>query len=174
MRRFSAILFLLVALTVRAVEIPSDVRNHFEGRILTPIEGVWLWNSGAMVSIDADSKGGIVLTLVDCPDPLVETPAVIGSGVYAGAADTYNIDLKTMSDAVSKKTKIRSVKYVAKLINNSRLSLTPYSTSIKISPWRLIPYMFRFSLSKEKAPSGIDGAIKIWPPLGSPEFPVVL
>ena len=174
MRLFAAILVTVTALACRGYDVPESVTEPFNGRHLTPIEGVWLWNSGALVTIQADGQGAILLTLVDSPDPLVETPQVIGNGHFGGNAGTYNLEFITTGDLKEKSWKSGTVKYVAKLTGENRISLTPYNTGLKVNAWRLIPYLFRFSVSKDKKPSGIDGAIKVWPPLGSPEFPVVL
>lgn len=172
--RLILLCFLLSLGRAAAVDIPDSALARFEGRQLTPVEGLWLWNSGALVAIEADSRGAITLTLVASPDPLVTPPLVIGKGVFGGAPSTYNLELNTLGNASSKPKIPRTARFTAKIAENRRLSLSPYSSGLKINAWRLIPYLFRFSVSKEKSPGGLDGAIRVWPPLGTPEFPVIL
>lgn len=175
MRIFTIVLvFLATALRSGAFTVDDKFVLPFAGKVLTPIEGIWLWNSGAQVAIEADSFGAIKLTVVDSPDPDVETPVIIGSGRFSGKANTYDIELITGSDLNVKKGKARKAKYVLTLIDNRRLSLKPYSTSYKVNFWRMVPYLFRFSVSKNKRPDDLDGAVRVWPRLGTPEIPVIL
>lgn len=175
LKRFVLTLFLAAfVIAANGQTVPKKVIERFGERNLLPIEGVWQWNSGAMVVIESIGNGRIVLTLVESPDPLVDTPKVIGSGQFGGTENTYNIELTTQGSIAENPGKKGTAKFIAKITNGGRLSLTPYSTGIKVNVWRLVPYLFRFSVTKEKKPANLDGAIKIWPALGSPEFPVIL
>ena len=151
------------------------MREKFEERVLTPIEGVWLWNSGAIVAIEADTRGSLTLTLEDSPDPELKTPCVIGTGTYSGASATYNVDLLPNVDLVRKKSKIGVEKVRLQcIVDGSRLKIKPYSTGYTVSLWRLIPYLFRMSVTRKNEPDNLYGAIRVWPPVGSSELPVVL
>lgn len=164
----------LAVLHIAAYELSDSVTQRFGSHPLTPIEGIWVWNSGAVVAITGDTAGNISLELIDSNDPLVATPINIGYGTFAGKPGSYTINLYTVSDKSRGKLSKRTTKYIATLADSSRLTLTPYSTGLKINAWRLIPYLFRFSVSRKDPPTGIEGAIRIWPPYGSPEFPIVL
>lgn len=171
----SAILLIICFCSAIAYDdLPLTETQRFEGRILTPVEGLWLWNSGALVAIEANANGGVTLTLVDSPDPLLDTPQIIGTGTYGGSPGTYNMQLKTKGDANSKLVGKKEAKFIAKISDGNRLKLSPYSNSLKINLWRLVPYLFRYSVHRERQPDDIDGAIRVFPLLGSPEFPVVL
>lgn len=177
MTTLRSIVLLIVALTgiaCYAYDVPSYATERFGTRPLRAAEGVWLWDSGALVTIEADEQGVITLTLVDSPDPLIDTPCVIGTGRFAGQPNTYNIELVTEGDVMKKNNLGKKARFIAKIINNSRLSLSPYSTGLKINAWRMIPYLLRISVTQQKAPDAIDGAIRVWPNLGTPEFPVIL
>ena len=156
-----------------AYDVPHSVVEKFGDRNLTPVEGAWLWNNGALVTIESDSQGGLTLILVDSPDPLQETPRVIGTGIYAGNPGTYKFELKADS-SVAKKSALRTkVSFIASVSDN-RMSLKPYSTGLRVNAWRLIPYLFRLTITHDKDQASTEGAIRVWPPLGSPEFPVIL
>lgn len=170
----TALILLLVDAPAGAVTLSESWVKRFEGRELTPVEGLWLWNSGALVAISSDSRGHIVLELIDSPDPLVVTPIVIGEGTFGGTPDTYNLKFYGVTKKTNTLSRRHTTSYIAKLSENTRLSLTPYSSGLKINAWRLIPYLFRFSVSRNEPPSGVEGAIRVWPPSGSPEFPIVL
>ena len=158
---------------VRAYDVPERVREMFAHRAVTPVEGAWLWSSGALVTIESDAHGNLTLTLVDSPDALIDTPQVIGSGHFGGTPATYVLELKTRGDAETRMMSERTAKFTARL-SDGRLTLTPYSSGYKVNIRRLVPYLFRFSVTKDKEPAGIDGAIRVWPTVGSPEFPVTL
>lgn len=166
--------FLAAVIPLRAYDFDPELKRPFEGRQLTPIEGLWLWNTGAVVSIQADARGAITLTLVGTPDPYIETPVIIGTGAFSGSQDSYNIELKTSGQLKAHDNKGKRARFMARIQDGDRLSLTPYSTGIHVNVWRLVPYLFRFSVGKKDAPAGLDGAVRIWPGNGNPLFPVVL
>lgn len=160
--------------TATGYDVPATYRQRFGDRHLTPVEGIWLWNSGALVAIESDGHGAVKVTLLESNDPVIETPQVLGSGTFGGRHDTYNLELKTSANACGKSQSGKTAKFVADLSTPGRLTLRPYSTGLKVNAWRLLPYLFRFSVSRDKAPDGIEGAIRVWPDNGSPEFPIEL
>lgn len=164
----------LIGVLAYGYDVPSYATERFGQRPLKAAEGVWLWDSGALVAIETDAQGRMTLTLVDSPDPMIDTPRVIGTGTFAGQPNTYNIELETMGDAVKKSKSGKKVRFIARIINDRRISLSPYATGLKVNAWRLLPYLFRFSVTKQNTPDALDGAIRVWPNLGSPEFPVIL
>lgn len=175
MRR-AALLMLAVAVAAaaRAFDVPKWMTERFEGRTLLPVEGVWLWNSGALVAVEADSYGALTFTLMESPDPLIDTPVRIGAGRFGGESGTYDVELTTSVDPSKKRPVPSTANFVARLTGEGHLSLTPYSTGIKVDAFRLIPYLLRLSVKRGKAPAGLDGAVRVWPSTGTPEFPVVL
>lgn len=164
----------LVGATTHAYDFPRSYTEKFEGRTLVPVEGLWLWNSGAIVEIKANSTGAITLTLLDTPDPDIDTPVVIGTGTFAGKENTYDVQLVTKGNLIDRKANRGKADFVLTINNNRRLSLSPYSTSLKVNLWRLVPYLFRFSVRHDAKPDRLDGAIRLWPLQGSPENPIVL
>lgn len=172
--RFCFLLIVSMVFCSLGAQVPQSAIERFGNRSLLPIEGVWKWNSGAMVVIEENGSGRITVTLIDSPDPTVDTPLVIGTGNFGGTDKTYNLELVTNGKTAERRKNSGKAKFVAKITDSGRLSLTPYSTRLRVNAWRLLPYLFRFSVTSNKEPNGLDGAIRIWPPLGSPEFPVIL
>lgn len=170
------VLLLVMALVpcANAFDLPADMTASFGNRELLPIEGVWYWTSGAVTKIEADSFGNIVITLADCDDPLVDTPKVIGTGRFTGKTGTYDIELYTDKNGVADKNRPGTIRMIAKVNDSQHLSFHPYSSKLKFNLRHLLPYFFRFSVSREKEPDGLEGAVRVWPDTGSPEFPVIL
>lgn len=168
------IIFALVTLATNAYDVPESLKERFRGRHLTPAEGLWLWSSGAIVAVEADANGALTLTMVETLDPLASVPFVIGTGKFSGKEGTYDIELVVKADLSKPGPIKKKAKFIAKITNGKRLSLAPYSTGLKINLWRLVPYLFRFSVSTQNEPADLHGAIKIWPSTGTPEFPVIL
>lgn len=170
----AAVALLGATLAVRAYEVAPEYTEPFRNRGVAPVEGVWLWNTGALVSVRAGIDGSILLTLVESPDPLIETPQVIGHGKFGGSDGTYILELKTAGDLSGMSSTSAKARFIATVGRGGRMSLKPYSTGLRVNAWRLVPYLFRFSVSKDNAPQGIDGAIRVYPVSPSPEFPIVL
>lgn len=174
MRRFlTSLLCFLTLSVVFGFDIPKSVAEKFEGRTLSPIEGAWLWNSGALVVIESDSHGAVTLTLVDSPDPLQETPRIIGHGSFTGSTNSYKVELIADGSVARPSATHRTVKFLA-TVSDNHISLKPYSTGLKVNLWRLVPYLFRFSITSQGEPSGTLGAVRVLPSTGSPELPVIL
>ena len=155
MRGFISIFLIVLFSFIPAdgVDLPQSLKARFGDRTLLPIEGVWMWNSGAMVSIEASGSRRIILTLVDSPDPLMDTPQVVGYGQFGGKENTYNIELETSKSLNEGQKGTQKLKFIAKINDAGRLTLTPYSTRLKVNVWRMIPYLFRYSLSRDKKPA---------------------
>lgn len=174
MRLFLAALLVCFTGAVSAFDVPQRFVGQFKNRILTPVEGLWLWNSGALVTITADSRGELLLTLVDSPDPLVEVPKVIGTGRFGGRDGSYNLEFVTDTRGEKTRPLPKKIKMSGSLTSDGKLELTPDRSGLKINLWRLVPYLFRFSVSKGAEPTGYEGAIRVWPVSPNPDMPVVL
>ncbi len=153
--------------------VPESVLAEFEGRRLTPIEGVWVWSSGATVAIVADERGNITMTLLDSPDPIVEVPQVMGAGSFAGKQNSYNVRLSSSIDNATGRFKSKKQQCIL-TIADGMLLIAPYSTGYRVNLWRLVPYLFRFSVTKDKAPDGAEGAVRVYPIRANPLIPPVL
>lgn len=157
-----------------ARNVPQRVKDRFSNSEIADIEGVWLWNSGAVVVNELMADGTLVLTLIDCDDPTVETPLKIGYGRFGSKDNVFDLEMFTQKDAFSSKTTPGTVHILAQLTDNGYLSLTPYSKGIKLQLNRLLPYLFGIKISKESAPGPTNGAIRLYPRFGTPADPVIL
>ena len=175
MRIITVLTFLLVSwMSMVSIQIPDALIERFKGRHLKPIEGLWLWNSGALVAIESDDYGHITLTIVETNDPAVPVPFVIGTGKFTGHEGQYDLELITGGDAIPDTDSKKKLKFIARKTGEHHLTLNQYSTGYKINLWRLVPYLFRYSITKEKEPADLNGAMRIWPTAGTPEYPVIL
>lgn len=157
-----------------AVDIDPAVTKRFDGRALAPAEGVWLWSSGALVAVESDISGNLVMTMVDSPDPLETVPRVIGHATFTGAESTYDIELATAGDLNTDNAAQRTARFTGRFSRDGHLSLTPYSTGLRINVRRLVPYLFRVSVSRPEQPKNLEGAVRVWPDRGTPDNPIVL
>lgn len=155
-------------------EVADSVTARFEGRALRDIEGVWQWKTGATVAISVDDRGLVELVLVDTTDPLIDTPQVMGTGTFGGKKGLYHLKLHSGTNRDSGTFDESTHDFVAQIDNDGQLILKPFSTGYKISVRRLLPYLFRLSITNQSAPDGIEGARRIYPRYGTPDFPVVL
>ena len=178
MKRFLSVWVVIVsaffaAVTCRAYDIPEAYTERFGTRTLSAPEGLWVWNSGAIVAIESAGNGAYVLTLVQSDDPFEDTPRPIGHAHFGGQENTYVLELNTVVNAGKKKSSPKTAKFTARLTGN-RLTLEPINSGLNVNMWRLVPYLFRFSVTRNPAPRGVDGAVRVWPVTGSPDFPVTL
>ncbi len=177
LRPVIAAMFVGAVVAASAADVPESLKTPFEGRTITPIEGVWAWTDGGMVSIVAASDGTLTLTLVDSPDPLVDTPMEMGTGRVGGAPGTYDLTLRTL-DVTKKGVPVTGYERFRATVTSgdagTRLELTPVKTGLKVRLGRLLPYLVPVSVSMQTPPDGTDGAIRVYPDTGSPDHPVVL
>lgn len=155
---------------------PQSAAAHFAGRSdLTPVEGIWLWNSGALVSIESDYRGALRLILIYSPDPLIDTPCDIGTGTFGGSEGTYILDLSTIGDATHRQTPGKKTqRFVARLGSAGQLSLKPFTSGFNFNPLRMLPYLFRIGVTSSQSPDGIDGAVRVYPLTPTQQVPIVL
>lgn len=173
MRAICLAIVAIIAALGHTFEIPETYTASFKGAVLTPVDGVWMWNSGAVVSIKSDSNGGFDITLLDSPDPDIQTPEKIGHGYFSGTPGKYDVELFSKKGLRHKHPFSNKVSFVATVSEHGRLILTPQN-KVWIDAWRIIPYLFRVSVRRTSPPDKTETAIRIWPRTGSPEMPVVL
>lgn len=169
-----ATLAMLFSVDIAAYDVQSSYKTRFDNRVLTPVDGLWLWSSGAIVAIETNVNGNMRLTLVESPDPAIDTPTVIGTGRFTGDPNKFELKLKRNPNGKNSSER-KTYNFVAELSHDNQLSLEPKKTGgLKLNLWRLLPYLFRMSVVKTEKDTPTDGAIKIWPSTGHPQFPVIL
>lgn len=164
-------------MTIRAaiLTIAALVAGMAAGqRALTDIEGTWQWSTGAVVSITADERGAVQLTLEDTPDPCVKTPQPMGAGRFSGADGTYVLQVCDKVNYETGRFADHKANITAQVDDRGQLTLQPYKPGYRVNLWRLVPYLFRFSVIRDKEPAGLGGARRIRPLTGTPAIPLTL
>lgn len=139
-----------------------------------PICGLWrIGGGGALIAIlpETASTARFEIYLLDSPDMSVIPGNKIGSAVATGQPGHYDAEL-AQSQSILKKRQ----RYIFTLDRDGYLSFKPYKQGKKVSLWRLLPYLFRASVSVsdvDTRPTSVDGAIKVYPPTTS-ERPILL
>lgn len=158
-----AIIVATLDICATAYIVPDSIAERFDDHRLTDIEGVWAWSTGATIAVEANDHGSITLTLLDSPDPAVITPQPMGTGRFAGNGKGYDVDMRTKVDNDTGNLTTATEKCLVSVDADGVMSIRPYSTRYKLNLWRFMPYMFRFSISKNKAPDGVNGAVRLYP-----------
>jgi len=143
--------------------VPDSIAGRYENRRLTDIEGVWVWSSGATIAVEAADGANISLILLDSPDPAVVVPQTMGTGHIAGNGKGYDVDIRSKIDNATGRLTSSTEKCIVSVDADGVMSIQPYSTRYRLNLWRFMPYLFRYSISKDKAPDGVNGAVRIYP-----------
>lgn len=177
MKRFAAaiVLFFTLAVAAHAVVVSEEIAGRFAGRVLSPVEGVWLISDGPVLAIErGHARGGdFVITMLQSPNLAMKTPVVVGSMKEAAAGD-YEMTIYTntvnghLTDRITFKTKLRADGKLA-MSHKSQLPRVRLSAIFR----NIGPVL---GLSKTIEFKGIDYLAKrIFPrPAPSPENPVAL
>lgn len=137
-----------------------------------PLSGIWrMGPDGATVAIlpVTASQGRFNIYLLDSPDMSVIPGGLIGSAASTGANGTYDAEFAGTGKFVSKRQR-----FIMTLSPDGTLGFKSYKKGKKISLWRWLPYLFRFSVSDYNTrPSAVDGAVRLYPSNG-PTGPILL
>lgn len=147
----------VLAMTRREAREIIDVRGS------DPLSGIWqLGGDGAVIAIvpERSTTARFEIYLLDSPDMSVIPGNQIGTAVATGQPGRYDVSLDGTQNIVRKKRR-----FIFTIDDTGHLKINPYKQGKKVALWRLIPYMFRVSVSDvDTRPSTVDGAIKIYPP----------
>lgn len=137
-------------------------------RSLDPIEGIWeLTSDGAVVAIErepATTRGATTtyrITAISMPDRSVAPGTLMGRAASTANARKFDSLIYTnVTDG-----KLRSpAGFIITISDDDRLSLFHYRQGVKFNLWRMVPYMFRYSVSTiDERPKGIDGMVRLYP-----------
>ena len=130
-----------------------------------PLEGVWrIAGDGAVFAVlpDGESDDIFRLVIVDSPDMSVLPMTEFGSARRTAVAGRY--DARVSASLKSGAPVRRDQNLIISLREDGRLVFEPYKKGLKFNLWRVLPYMFRFSVvSQDTRPSAIDGAVRLYP-----------
>lgn len=130
-----------------------------------PIEGVWrIAGDGAVFAV-LPGEGGddaFRLVIVDSPDMSVLPMTEFGTARRTAVAGRYDACL---SASLTSGTSVRRDRnLIISLRDDGSLIFEPYKKGLKLNLWRVLPYMFRFSVAaQDTRPSDIDGAVRLYP-----------
>ncbi len=137
-------------------------------RSLDPIEGIWeLTSDGAVVAIEREpttTRGATTtyrITAISMPDRSVAPGTLMGRAASTANARKFDSLIYTnVTDG-----KLRSpAGFIITISDDDRLSLFHYRQGVKFNLWRMVPYMFRYSVSTiDERPKGIDGMVRLYP-----------
>ena len=144
-----------------------------DSRGADPLCGIWrIGGDGALVAIlpATASTARFDIYLLDSPDLSVIPGEKIGSAAATGQPGTYDAELSTSPQSFLKKR----LRYILTLDRDGYLSLKSYKQGKKVSLGRLLPYLFRISVTDvDTRPGSVDGAVKVYP-ASAPQGPVLL
>ena len=137
-----------------------------------PLGGIWrMGPDGATIAIlpTPSSQGHFEIYLLDSPDMSVIPGQIIGSASATGSYGTYDAEFSGTGKLISKRQR-----FILTLSSDGSLGFKSYKKGKKISLWRWLPYLFRFSVSDyDTRPSAVDGAVRLYPSNG-PTGPTLL
>lgn len=150
----------------------AEACRVIDNRGSDPLCGLWrMGTDGATVAILPvnASRGRFDIFLIDSPDLSAIPGRQIGSVVTTGSAATYDAEFVGAGKFRNKRQR-----FIITLGDDGHLSLRPYKKGKKISLWRWLPYLYRFTVSDiDTRPTNADGAVRVYPPAVNSE-PVVL
>lgn len=142
-----------------------SVKSLFEGRALDTIEGVWHLSDEdeGVIAIVADPRhNSFEIRAVNASDRAVRPGTLIGTATRSAAPGVYDAYIFTRSDEEGRLSKRKNV--ILKVNERGGLVFQSVKNSWKLNFWKIMPYMFRYSFSRENnRPTNIDGAYRIFP-----------
>lgn len=164
------------AAVVAGCETVDAVVARLSGRPLAPLEGVWeLTADGAVVAIErvADPHRSATATYrlvaVAMPDRSVPPGSLMGVAVET--ADRKRFDAKIYTKSASGRL-TAPADFLLTVDDGGRLSMSHYRRGVRLNLWRVVPYMFRYSVAlRDERPRGTDGMVRVYPPSQKPSTP---
>lgn len=147
---------------------PEQLQLIIDQSPLTPIEGIWTFtpdNSSIAIIRQPGSPletgpTSFNIYLFSSVSSTVESGTLIGT--LRATADPLSFKASLMTDPMSANSKEKKV--IMALTDNAHLSFKKIETGLRISLWRLIPYLFRISvISKNSDDIPLDGCVKTYP-----------
>lgn len=139
---------------------------------LHPVEGLWqMADDGAVIAIeqsepytaDQTMARGYRIVIVQSPCRRVRPGTLMGYALPSAKAGRYDAAIYTGMDDHG--LLHRSHRFTLELHDaESRLAFIRHRADLRVNLWRLIPYLFRVSVTTgNDRPRDMDGAIRIFP-----------
>lgn len=149
----------------------GKVELRLQSMPLNNIEGIWQFPAdGAQVVIERftpdnyrdDGATRYRLVVIQSPRLSVRPGTVMGYMIPSAKKGYYDARIYTAFDGglhLSTPTK-----FILKHSDDGRLSFVEHKTGVKVNLWRMVPYMFRYSISaQDNRPEDMNGCVKIFP-----------
>ena len=140
---------------------------------LDQLEGLWRMSAdGALLAIErwdntsapaTDLNSGYRIVMVKSPSRHPRPGTLVGYASATAKAGVYEARIYT--SLTDRLTLERPRRFMIHLNGQeNRFALRPVRTSIKMNLWRILPYMFRYSIQvKSNRPDDVDGATRVFP-----------
>lgn len=137
-----------------------------------PITGIWrMGGDGATIAIlpVRGKTETFDIYMLDSPDMSIIPGGKTGSLRTTGETAVYDAEFKT-----KKFLRDKTFRFILTLGKDGILTFKSYRRDKTVSLWRLLPYMFRYTVqSHDTRPGAVDGAYKIYPSV-MPSGPTLL
>ena len=148
----------------------DSVKRRLNGLPLASAEGVWqLTPDGAMFAIERVGGQGTTaptrfqMVMIESPLPHILPGTVLGRLSAGATPGSYEAWVYTSLSG--EKGLELPAHFVARVSDDGRLTLKPIKTTVRFTPWRALPWMFRRVVEVKPAerPDGLDGAVRVHP-----------
>lgn len=156
----------------------AEVRARLSSMPLHPVEGLWEFPAdGGMVAVErcALIAGGTRqyrMVVVSVANRALLPGTVLGTFAATAQANVYDGQFFTALSADGM-TPTSPRQAILELDGEtSRLSMRRVRKGLTVNLWRLLPYIFRFSVTRrDDSPRNLDGWIRLFPPPAVPAEP---
>lgn len=173
------LLMILTAATAAGNDIVQQAREQLSELPLHPVEGLWQFpGEEGVIRImrsDADARSYDMVVLT-APDNFLMPGTTIGHISPTAAYGVYDATIYTDVTPGRFLKPSRPKTFVISLADEeSRIMMRRYGKTVKFKWWRLMPYMFRWTITESQSSRGeIDGLVRIYPEPAIPLNPVYL
>ena len=149
----------------------SEVKTRLSAMPLDDMEGMWQFPvDGALVVVErfvpeSHRDDGVIryrLVIVQSPRLSVRPGTVMGYMIPSAKKNFYDALIYTSFDGGTALYKPK--KFILKHSDEANLSFVEHKTGLKVNLWRMVPYMFRYSITKQDTrPEDMNGCVKVYP-----------
>lgn len=171
------------SLTLSGYEDTDSVRARMAASPLHIVEGLWRFPAdGGLMAVERCDLGGererasqYRLVVVDAANRILSPGTVMGYLWATAKRGVYEARLYTSVNREG--TQLCNPKYFTLTLDDqeSRLSFRKHKTGVRLNLWRLLPFMFRFSVVRQdNRPDDLDGCVREYPMPALPAEPIYL
>lgn len=158
----------------------DEAQRRFSMSDIHEIEGIWRFvDDGSVMAIERFEPEELPdndavcyrIVVVKSPVRAIAPGSLMGYICPTAKKGVYDASVYTEFDGISGLHKPQ--KFYLELSDDGLLTFNRYREGIQLNLWRLIPYMFRYSVKRRsERPKGLDGCRRVYPePLSVPLEP---